>query len=369
MSKQQLFDENLERIKKTMRFEKTDRVPVAPTGNAFCTRPAGVTMAEYCADGPGSADVHIRCWTSLNPMLDAVQCDLYHVDFLKPQWLSNVKVPGIDLPDDELWQVEEATLVTLEDYKKVIEGGFYNWLTPFVKEKFNDPYSRLASTIAAGPEARRKYMDAGIVPLVSAIVTIPFEVFCGGRSMINFMMDMVKHADLLDEALKVASAEMLEANRQMLRAAKPLGVWVGGWRSASSLMSPKMWERFVWPYYKATAEMVVEEGVIPILHMDADWTNSLDYFKDLPKHKCIMSPDGATDIHKARLAMDNHMAILGDVHAEMLAFAEPEEVKAYVKNLIKEFGGQGYMVSSGCDIPLNAKIENVEAMMQAAHEA
>lgn len=368
MSKQMLFEENFERIKKTMRFEKTDRVPVAPTGNAFCSTVAGISLAEYCQNGPGTADVHIKCWTSLNPVLDAVQCDLYHVDFLKPQWLSYVKVPGIDLPDNELWQVEESNLLTIDDYKKIVNDGFYNWYIPFVKKEFDDPFSTVASTVAAGPAARQKYIDAGIVPLVSAIVTIPFEVLCGGRGMVNFMTDMIKHADLLDETLKVAFDEMLEANRQLLRQAKPLGVWVGGWRSATNMMSLKMWERYVWPYYKATAEMVAEEGVIPILHMDSNWANGLDYFKDLPKHKCIMSPDGATDIHAARKAMDGHMAILGDVHAEMLAFSPPDEVKNYVKNLIKEFGGCGYMVSSGCDIPYNAKAENVEAMMQAAYE-
>ncbi|MDR2387425.1 MAG: uroporphyrinogen-III decarboxylase [Deltaproteobacteria bacterium] len=368
MGNEKLFEENFDRIKKTMRFEKTDRVPVLPTGNAYCAKAAGVLLAYYCANGPGSCDVHLKCWTQMNPTVDAVQCDLYNVGFLCPQWLSNVKVPGIDLPPDELWQVEEAELMKVDDYKKIVEGGFYNWFLPFIKEKFNDPLGRVATTIAAGPEARRKYTEAGIVPLVSAIVTIPFEVFCGGRSMIKFMIDMIKQADLLEEALKVAAAEMLEANRQMLKMAKPYGVWVGGWRAASNLMSPKMWERFVWPYFKATTEMVIEEGVIPILHLDANWTSSLDYFRELPKHKCIMSPDGATDIHKARKVMDNHMAILGDVHAEMLAFDSPAEVTKYVQDLIKEFGGQGYMVSSGCDIPFNAKIENVQAMVSAAHE-
>jgi uroporphyrinogen-III decarboxylase len=326
-------------------------------------------LADYCANGPGSCDVHLKCWNSFSPTVDAVQCDLYNTGFLSPQWLSNVKVPGVELPPDELWQVEEAETMKVDDYKKIVEGGFYNWFIPFIKEHFNDPLGRVATTIAEGPVARQKYIDAGIVPLVSAIVTIPFEVFCGGRSMIKFMTDMIKHADLLEEAIKVAAVEMLEANRQMLRAAKPLGVWVGGWRGASNLMSLKMWERFVWPYFKATTEMVIEEGVIPILHLDANWTSSLDYFKEIPKYKCIMSPDGATDIHKARLAMDNHMAILGDVHAEMLAFDTPKDVKDYVHNLIKEFGGVGYMVSSGCDIPFNARVENVQAMISAVYDA
>jgi uroporphyrinogen-III decarboxylase len=52
----------------------------------------------------------------------------------------------------------------------------------------------------------------------------------------------------------------------------------------------------------------------------------------------------------------------------MLAFETPKDVKEYVQNLIKEFGSRGYMVSSGCDIPFNAKIENVQAMISAAYE-
>jgi uroporphyrinogen-III decarboxylase len=43
-------------------------------------------------------------------------------------------------------------------------------------------------------------------------------------------------------------------------------------------------------------------------------------------------------------------------------------VSDYVKGLIGEFGARGYMVSSGCDIPFNAKLENVEAMLRAAYE-
>jgi uroporphyrinogen-III decarboxylase len=62
------------------------------------------------------------------------------------------------------------------------------------------------------------------------------------------------------------------------------------------------------------------------------------------------------------------MAILGDVDSETPALDTPGDVKRYVQNLIKEFGGQGYMVSSGRDLPFNAKIENVQAMVTAAHE-
>ncbi|MDR1658340.1 MAG: uroporphyrinogen-III decarboxylase [Deltaproteobacteria bacterium] len=368
MDNSQIYSDNLERIQKTMRFEKTDRVPVLPTANAWTTRPLGIKLADYCANGPTTIDVHLKCWQKVQPTVDALQCVLYNTDFLKPMWLSQVRVPGVDLPDDELWQVEEAELVTVDDYHKILSTGYYKWLDGFLKEKLGDPFKDLQPTIAAGPEATQKCIEAGIVPLVPCIITIPFEMLCGGRSMINLMMDMYRRGDLLEKVLNAAFEEVLVANRNLLRATKPVGCWVGGWRGASSLMSPDMWKRFVWPHFKATVEMAVEEGVIPVLHLDSDWTNSLEYFRELPRYQCIMSPDGATDIHKARQVMKDHMAILGDVSAALLAFGPPQEVSDYVKGLIKEFDGRGYMVSSGCDIPFNAQVENVEAMLRAAYE-
>lgn len=369
MAGYQLYEENLDRIQRTMRFEKTDRAPVLPVANAWCTRPIGVTLADYCVDGPYSVDVHLRCWTSIDPVVDAVQCCLYNVYFLMPMWLSRVRIPGIDLPADDLWQVEEAELVTVGDYHEIVSGGFGPWYGKFLKERLGDPLSKLGPSLGAVAPSFERYKEAGIVPLVAANITIPFEMFCGGRSMAALMMDMYKRPDLLEEVLGAAFEEVHESNRRLLQAVKPLGVWVGGWRGASSLMSPAMWRRYVWPHYKATVEMVVEEGAIPVLHLDSDWTSSLAHFRELPKHKCIMALDGATDIRKAREAMSGHMAILGDVHPASLAFGTPEEVSGYVKGLIKEFGGRGYMVGSGCDIPFNAKLDNVRAMLQAAYDA
>ena len=50
----------------------------------------------------------------------------------------------------------------------------------------------------------------------------------------------------------------------------------------------------------------------------------------------------------------------------MLAFGTPSEVYDYVTKLIDDVGPKtGLMISSGCDCLLNAKDENVDAMIQA----
>ncbi|MDR1921341.1 MAG: hypothetical protein LBS31_06305, partial [Candidatus Adiutrix sp.] len=73
-----LYEENMDRIQKTIRFEKTDRPPVAPSGAGCCTQVLGISMAEYCGAMAGTADMHIKSWTSLKPMIDGVHCVNFH---------------------------------------------------------------------------------------------------------------------------------------------------------------------------------------------------------------------------------------------------------------------------------------------------
>jgi Uroporphyrinogen-III decarboxylase len=349
-----------------MNFEKTDRPPVVLEAAAFCARMAGVSMARYCADGPGSVDVQIKCWRSFTPLIDGVQSMSFHVSSLNRLWLSKVKVAGVDLPEDEMWQVEEEELMTVEDYDRIIEGGFDRWYQTFLEAKVYNPKIKGAGSGDLAADMK-KFIDVGIAPLADGVVTIPLELFCGGRSMAKFMMDLYRRPDQVREAMAAAAPSLLEKGRTFLRTARPMGIWVGGWRSASQMLSPKMWEDMVWPYFKKAVEMVVEEGAIPLLHLDSDWTRDLDYFRELPKYKCIMCLDGSTDIRRARKTLDHHTCLAGDVPASLLAFGRPSEVTAYVRNLIDDLG-PGYMVASGCDIPFNAQKANVEAMIRAAHD-
>ena len=57
---------------------------------------------------------------------------------------------------------------------------------------------------------------------------------------------------------------------------------------------------------------------------------------------------------------------MGDVPAAMLSIDSPDAVYRYCTKLIKESGPEGFILHSGNDIPVNAKLENVRAKVAAA---
>jgi uroporphyrinogen-III decarboxylase len=110
------------------------------------------------------------------------------------------------------------------------------------------------------------------------------------------------------------------------------------------------------------------QGLISVLHLDHDWNRDLARLLELPARSCVLNPDGMIDVRKAREILGDHMAIMGDVPATLFAAGTPDDIHAYVRDLVRDVGPTGLILCPGCDAPINTKPENMEAFVAAAHE-
>ena len=360
-----LYEENVARFKRAVALEPTDRVPVIPVANAYFAKSEGVLIKDYITDFKLATDTNLKASEYVGGW-DGVQNDLFSPWLLPGLWLSTVYMPGRELGDDELWQVMERENMLVSDYKDIINNGFESVYNRILKEKCGDPNTHLVPYFEYLPTAIQRLTDAGIPCVCSFIMGTPFELFCGGRSLENFFMDLMDTPDLVEEAFKVTMDFKMKQYNGMLAAVKPLGVWVGGWRGAPYMLSMEIWERFVWPYMKQFAELVLAHGATPIFHLDSSWDRGLEHFREMPEKKCIMGLDSKTDIRLAKKILGDRMCLLGDVPPELLAFGTPEQTFDHATALIRDIGPEGYILASGCDVPSNAKKENVKAMREAA---
>jgi uroporphyrinogen-III decarboxylase len=366
MNKERIYRARWERIQKAFSLQRADRVPVILQYSGFAAHVTQTTMSEFLSSPEKQQESMLRAYRMIGEG-DALNYGSFWPYALSFVFMSKVAVPGVELAEGEMWQVVESEIMTRADYDRILDLGWPDFFREFMTERIlNDvpsgwmpPHRKFLDVISA-------WSDVGLPVLMNEIVTTPIELLCGSRSMEKFMFDLVEIPDKVDAVMK-AIVQHLSANA--IRNTKKLGypaVWIGGWRSAPFLYSSSMWHRFVWPYFSRIVQEVIDAGLIALLHLDSDWTRELESFRELPRAKCLMALDGETDIHKAREILDGHMCIMGDVPASMLFSGSPDEVYEYSRGLIEKLGPTGFILQSGCDIPANAQLENVQAMVQAA---
>lgn len=365
---QELFPERLARIKTAVALEKPDRVPVVLLGDAFCANHMGVKMSKFCTDPELSTKTMIQSLTSLGEF-DGTEFLSVDANIFSVLWYSDMKLAGRELPEGSVWQVDETGTMTAEDYDTIIAKGFMPVALDIINNRLRDKdiMKKFQAFLAYAPQAAQAWVAKGIVPFCPVLTMPPLEELAGARTLPKFFRDLHKIPDKVEEVMKIRQAETLATLRQSIQAVKPLTVFVGGTRGASEFVSPRIFDRFVWPYIQELVETIVAEGAIAYLHFDSNWERDLDYFRRLPKGKCVMSSDSSTNIYKMKEKLGDHLCLMGDVPPALLTLGTPDEVYKHCTKLINEIGPSGYILSQSCTIPANAKPENVAALISAAH--
>lgn len=367
MAHSSLLEERRDRLLKAVSLERPDRVPVVLEYAGFAAHVTGTPMAEFVRTPARATRTMIEAFQRVGEA-DAVNYGSFSPYGLSLLFGAKVRVPGVDLPPGEGWQVVESELMTRADYDRILEGGWPAFFEDYLAGRvFDDAEPAMLPWNQRGVDVPASWADVAGLPVLSGgDVTSPFELLCGGRSLESFFTDLVEIPDQVAAVMDEIVPHLAPGVAERARSLGYPAVWVGGWRSAPFMISPGMWERFVWPYFRRLVTEVIDAGLVALLHLDADWGRELERFRVFPRGKVIVALDGDTDIFRAKEVIGDHLCLMGDVPAATLAFGTPEEVYDYSRRLVTGLGPEGFILQSGCDIPANAKLENVRAMVAAA---
>ncbi len=369
---------NEERLRKTIRFEEVDKILSGPSIMQFAATYAGINQKEFIED-PEKADAaydktftELGGWDIGRPIMGRMSGP--------PGFAMETARPGRELATSSVVQFVEHEIMTVEDYDYLIQNGL-NELNKRLAERLPPPVPprQLSDEERKAAEERmdkrieaekKKWADRGVVTLMSGMGHIPpFDLFSIHRSLPKFFMDVRRMPDKIKEATKVALADQIANARRDVQNSGIKRVGTASSRSSNTFISAKQFEEFVLPTWLEFVWTMANDGNDIVFHCDCDWTRFLPYFKEFPAKRCLLQLDGVTDIFKAKQALDQHMALHGDVPAPLLTLGTPEQVTDYCKKLIEQIGeGGGFVLSSGCSTPHDSKIENVRAMVRAGNE-
>jgi Uroporphyrinogen decarboxylase (URO-D) len=366
--------DSFEKLERAIALKPTPEIPVYPHIITFAGRCAGITQAQLFSSNDawlaacdktfariGKPDVVFP----MNPR------DTAYVESMK------VKIPGRDLGPDDPFQFVEEEIMQVSDYDVIIEKGWNAWNTDFMKKIQSPPWHGrmgnmkvlwgfIRTGMNTGKNIKHWY-EQGMPVMFHVGVAPPFDVFSLSRSLRPFYRDLFDTPDKVKKAVDIGTEAMIKLGVTNAKRAKGDRVAIFAMRSSASFISPTIFNEISFPSIKRMVEGYHSAGIVSVLHCDGNWDLMLPRFLELPRASAVVELDGATNIRKAREVLKGHLCIKGDVRAAMLSLGDQEEVAAYCGELIEFMGRDGgFILGSGCEVPITAKVQNVAALIAAA---
>jgi len=185
------------------------------------------------------------------------------------------------------------------------------------------------------------------------------------RGQGRFLGDLIRSPDLVRELLKLATetsnlfaAAVADRGADVLVIADPM--------ASTSVISPAMFENFALPYIREVISEVRKVGCVPSLHICGRTGPILK--KMVEAGPRIVELDYPVDMKAAKEEIGKSVCIEGNIDpVSTLLHGRPEDVEAEAEKCISMAGRDGgFILSSGCEVPLDTPAENIIAMVSAS---
>ena len=363
-----------ERFEAAVSLEKPDRVPVMPLMTAFAVRSQGMTQGTAWRDPDMGFKAMLDTFNDLGGFDRLYKPNLFW-PMIGGRFCSTpirVLIPGRQLPEDALNQIDERVLISRDDYDKLATLGWNAfWDEHYEKMTGGRKISYVAATqnqlLDLYKEEVTIYHGQDIHPLFGAYVDSSMMAFSMARTLTEFTMDLYEVPEKVKSAMDASCDDLIQNALDVVALTKIPVVFIVLERGSGFYYRTDIFEQFEWPYLRRYVDAFISEGLTPWFHLDTDWSLNLPYFREFPKGKCVADLDGTTDIFKAKEILGGHMCISGDVQASLLTLGRPHQVEAYCRRLIDGVGlDGGFILTTGCECPIDARFENVKAMVDTA---
>ena len=331
-----------ERIGAFLAGEEIDRLPCAPLVLNHAAHVLGVKVIEHARSGEMMGKAHVAAFRKYG--YDMITL------FSDTAMLSEAMGTQLYYPEDDAPRVDEPAVKDPEDAEKI---------TPADPQKDG----RLPDQLEA---IKICVEEVGDEVFVAYCISAPFTTAALLRGTEYFARDIYRNPEMIDALLKASQETALDFIDAIAEA--------GGIPAivdpvaTGSVISPPQYARFAAPYTKPLIERIQEIGYPAILHICGKTHLLFEQMADTGAN--VLSLD-RVDLAEAKERIGDKVCLMGNVTpAETLLDGTPEDVDAEAKECIRKAHDNpaGFILSSGCEVPISTPPENVFALMEAARK-
>ncbi len=333
---------SLGRVLSYLKGEAPQRVAAMPLILNHAARVLGVSVGQYNRDGKIMGAAHVAAWKK------------YHHDliliFSTTSTLAEAMGTKMKFFEEDAPQIEEPFIKQHSDISKVK-------VPDFSKDGRLPVYLEATEICVA---------EVGSEVVVSTVFGGPFTTAAALYPVELLTRDLIRDPKWVHQLLEICTQAGIKFIDEILkRKALPVIVEPIG---SGSLVSPRHFHEFVAPYLKRLADHVHKNGggLPAALHIcgktTPNWKSMLEADFD------IWSLD-AVDLGEAKKAVGHRVVLIGNVTPANMLKNSAEEVDAEARSVCEKMGDmRGFILGSGCEVPINTPPENVEALVNAARK-
>ena len=201
-------------------------------------------------------------------------------------------------------------------------------------------------------------------PVLAGIIG-PYSLAGRLLDMTEIMVLCYEEPELVETVLK-KTTEFLIKYAKAFKEAGADGIAIA--EPAAGLLSPGLIAEFSTPYVKQIRDAVEDDSFMILYHNCGNAVPLLDNIKEIGA--AGYSFGNAIDIEEALKVMPGDSIVIGNIDpAGIIRNGTPEQIREETLSLMERCCKYpNFVVASGCDIPPNTSLENIEAFFGAVDE-
>lgn len=319
---------------------QTDRIPAYAIMGQCNAQLVGASIKEFVLNPDIFIKAQVAAYERYQPDIVVMQGDL----LMEVEAMGNV----LKFPEDSLCISKK---VALEDKGKLSSLELV------------DPHKdgRLPNYLHILEETNKIINDS----IVSSVIAGPLTLAVGLREAELLLRDAMKDPDYVHELMEFTTQQAIRSGE----AVYPLkvGLSYSEAPASCSLISPKIYRKFVFPYHKRIVDHFKEKKVGVGFHICGFATPILEDMVNTGMTN--ISIDAPSDLAKAVEVCRGKAVLLGNVNTNLFYSGTREQMEQNIKDCLAVApNDSGYILASGCEVPGVAPPEKVDWFMEIANE-
>lgn len=331
-----------ERMRAYFRGEEIDRIPCMPQMGVTMAPLMGIKTSEYYHSAEYMAELEIFLFNKLGHDSVGVGTTL--------RGLGEAMGSKVIYPDNGISYLSEPILKDIKDVDNLsVANPYKDGKLPIALKALEIIVKKIGHLVDVGSD-----------------IAAPFSAAASVVGTENLLKAMVKYPEKVHTLMKIVT----EGNLKIVEAFANLGVGLGMSDpvASTSLISVKQFREFAMPYEKKCVDKMRElTGNGTSIHICG---KSKDIWESILETGITsFSIDNVEDVEEAKKILGPKVCIAGNVKpVDTMRNGTIDEIMNEAKEcIIKGYGSpNGYILSTGCQIPMGTPIENIEAFMNAA---